>query len=75
MAITDYENAKAVAKWCNEHPESSWDEWAAVATSHGMIQFTEYSDDTFFRNRSWVVCRWVNKIDIDTIEHYDLSNF
>lgn len=68
---SDFEAAKAVAAYMNEHPDCDWSTLCQVATEHHMRVF-DYSDDTYFRNDEYVVFRASqDKYSFESIDHYD----
>ena len=70
--MTQLENAKAVAAFMTENPDGGLDAWNEVAAQRGLVPF-EYSDDTWFRNEEYVVCRIGGKYDVESIDRYDVE--
>lgn len=70
--MTQFENAKAVAAFMTENPDGGLDARNEVAAQHGLVPF-EYSDDTWFRNEEYVVCRIGGKYEVESIDRYDVE--
>lgn len=70
--MTQLENAKSTAAFMNEHPQGSLEDWNATAEVHGMVRF-DYSDDTWYRNEEYVVCRKNDKYDVESIDRYEVE--
>lgn len=70
--MTQLENAKLVAAFMNEHPEGSLEDWNAAAEEHGMVRF-DYSDDVWYRNEEYVVCRKDGRYGIESIDRYEVE--
>lgn len=70
--MTQLENAKLVAAFMNEHPEGRLEDWNAAAEEHGMVRF-DYSDDVWYRNEEYVVCRKDGMYGIESIDRYEVE--